>query len=1235
MSQIRSTDDGTAQQVKHSEQAQFFHNLGPGQQYNNTGSGTFIHYSGTGNPAFNINAFDAESSKQSQIERQLKETFNADAHTAVIKDYEERVEDMVEDTGAWLWKEPAFLAWKSRQRSHVAVMAGPGMGKSYLAAATIRRLKACAEPDVSLAFFFVKGRDERYRHAHEILKTMAFHLQDENAEYKKHLYRVLDRQEKLWTVKQTWQALYLNYWKPFDSNRRLIIVVDGLDEASEDHQRAIGSIIRHQMTQAIQFILFGRTTLKDVLDLRGHDTNIDVTESKVRPDLENYVGRMMDDVRSVSFNEGKRQDWQNQVVSKTRGIFESARQVTINIQGMEPGRIDKFLDQPLDSVDKITAVSLERITKDTAIHADVLKTVLTWLTYSKRSLQLGEMYEILRAQDGEEHEMLLYHLRYKLRPIVECNIFSMGDSRTDTGSLQDDIEGRPPNTWTEQELLFTTVSLGHEGIRDYLKSPAASEKGYVLEELAANVEILKKSLGLFRRQRSPKLQGLTPYQLLYPISMIPTQILALENYEIPEADLFHIRTDLIWLFHDPSGNRAFLEAAAAAGQHFITCQVWFFDSRSAQAIRDLLLNASEPAMAASEILKHSGPGSALSHARLLTILRWIWVVLTALVLTLQGKVMPTESSKLVNGPSSTQKWLRVSRSSTRFFYDPLRRTAAEGWLAAPPINCKGRQATILWARMWFCIYVLVIVDSMSDSGDFDPRSTAILLQNGWKRTLDAKQFQELARRQRLEQNSEFLLNLAFPLQYTAQYGEAISLYMRVPEDDGYYPVAVMRLAQSYASMRDHNRAKEWAKKLEDCGPAMQHWCEDLNRTLLLMHGGETQALQLAKERYSANKRELNNCTQYLMILNSTGHYNESAGVFLELARMDVPGKGYNCLYQLLGDMPQAWTWACAAFGTTKGTSAGDELLAALTRCISSFSAHVRPAFLQVPHHRLFNLMLYNNGVRTAKIAIAQFEDIHRSLPDMFSGVPNAELALMHHEIVSHCDISLLYFNYLAKPDHVADEEYFDLIQKRFADIVQLATHRSSLLEAQGVHQPAVLYPVLLYGRFMRQVHLEDTRMWSSIFTGLLMRFTIVLRSTAITDVLPWVITTLNTLIHAGKDGQALTLFISLIRHRILPAPICPLCGKQEEAIDHYMCTVCLSAESCGRCSERRKLVYGESCPEHHIKTKIWPIDPDREDIVEEIDGGMYVSREWLTRLEEEWQKEHGNLSTHSSSAIQQ
>ncbi|GAW25704.1 putative nacht and tpr domain protein [Rosellinia necatrix] len=216
-----------------------------------------------------------------QVSQHMLENMHHILHTGAVVQtddwYSVFRRNLLDGSGAWLQKEEFFDLWMQHQAPILWVFGDPGAGKTILSTWLINMLNKKFEPisEISLnthiGYFFIKENVGDLRHPNLLFKTMAWQIQQVDPLFRGHAAKVCEFNRKVAGAEDTWENLFLDFYRGND--RRAILIIDGLDEAELHAQRRILRLIKDYVSSIrtgqparIQFAVFGRFTLRPELE---------------------------------------------------------------------------------------------------------------------------------------------------------------------------------------------------------------------------------------------------------------------------------------------------------------------------------------------------------------------------------------------------------------------------------------------------------------------------------------------------------------------------------------------------------------------------------------------------------------------------------------------------------------------------------------------------------------------------------------------------------------------------------------------------------------------------------------------------------------------------------------------------------------------------------------------------------------------------------------------------------
>lgn len=339
------------------------------------------------------------------------------------------LEQMLEGTGNWIKEEPLYKGWTNEEEPILCILGGPGAGKSFLSSRIVSHLLDlhAQDPDhatrISVGYFYIKENDERLRSLNTIFKSVALQIANDNPVYKKHVVNICESPDSIGTAKRTWQHLFLDFFgSQQNADSAAFVVIDGLDEAPIAERELFLELLRSfkeypslrgSMRPRLNFVIVGRPELLDTINRiwESRTVFIEVSAAKNRNDIEKYINGGIHKVRALKNKRiplGDREKLQADIVSKLKeganGMFLWVNLMLDQISNVSrPSDIRKTLEQAPHDLAKMIRHVFERLAGDPSVQKDDFNEILTWITFARTPLFLGQMDVILklRGEFGE------------------------------------------------------------------------------------------------------------------------------------------------------------------------------------------------------------------------------------------------------------------------------------------------------------------------------------------------------------------------------------------------------------------------------------------------------------------------------------------------------------------------------------------------------------------------------------------------------------------------------------------------------------------------------------------------------------------------------------------------------------------------------------------------------------------------------------------------------------------
>jgi Cdc6-like AAA superfamily ATPase len=183
--------------------------------------------------------------------RQAKEALGQVDSSAADEKYYGILEEMLDGSGEWIFKERLFKKWVDHRTPIMWVFGGPGAGKSFLSTFMISHLEKLHTadpqhlPSFSASYFYIKESNQQMRSLITILRRLSFQIARNNIVYRRYVASFADSIDKISTPKRICQQLFLEFSTStrFENNFAAI-VLDGVDEAETEDRECLIKLLK-------------------------------------------------------------------------------------------------------------------------------------------------------------------------------------------------------------------------------------------------------------------------------------------------------------------------------------------------------------------------------------------------------------------------------------------------------------------------------------------------------------------------------------------------------------------------------------------------------------------------------------------------------------------------------------------------------------------------------------------------------------------------------------------------------------------------------------------------------------------------------------------------------------------------------------------------------------------------------------------------------------------------------
>ncbi|KAH8895712.1 hypothetical protein GQ53DRAFT_803939 [Thozetella sp. PMI_491] len=316
----------------------------------------------------------------------------------------------IPDTLAWLTAEDGFRAICADESKLWWIVGAPGMGKSVLAYKLVTELQREFGPSEStfISYFFFRDDRRGLDSIHAMMRWCAVQIAEQDNGYRQDILTELQRGalNRRWDVKTLWTSLFLDRFKN-DSKRRLILVLDGIDQVDEkDGRRQLHETIAQAAMSdfKIQIVFTSDPSYEmGIGDVKYH--RLELCREKLAADMKKMaMGRIKQLPRLKGLSRGLHGKVTAQVSSKADSMAYIEHILRrLNALGREGLIIKEIAKAPGSTNELYETLLRECCKRRTGAGLEYLKHFFTWIAYSKAPLRLPQLTNIMErvANDSE------------------------------------------------------------------------------------------------------------------------------------------------------------------------------------------------------------------------------------------------------------------------------------------------------------------------------------------------------------------------------------------------------------------------------------------------------------------------------------------------------------------------------------------------------------------------------------------------------------------------------------------------------------------------------------------------------------------------------------------------------------------------------------------------------------------------------------------------------------------
>jgi hypothetical protein len=182
------------------------------------------------------------------------------------RDYSTKQKELVPGTANWVLEQPTFLEWKKFTKPVLSLQGSPGCGKSSLSASIINHLLEIGDKNLLIGYYFFHNNDQNKQSMLKALSAMVYLAADASEEFSTLAAKTCQVTPNISaaTIGSIWYDFIASRFGP-NSNMRLCLVLDGVDEAIQDGiKEFVGLLAESLQTELrIQVLFVGRPEIEN------------------------------------------------------------------------------------------------------------------------------------------------------------------------------------------------------------------------------------------------------------------------------------------------------------------------------------------------------------------------------------------------------------------------------------------------------------------------------------------------------------------------------------------------------------------------------------------------------------------------------------------------------------------------------------------------------------------------------------------------------------------------------------------------------------------------------------------------------------------------------------------------------------------------------------------------------------------------------------------------------------
>jgi hypothetical protein len=384
-------------------------------------------------------------------------------------------------SGDWILEEQLYKKWISKEFPVLWILGKPGTGKTYLASRILCHLRQDNDLGTASFFYIREGMNTQYT-PEIILKVIAYQISQLNLAFRERAVKVCDEGQSLLLPETLWDSLFVKTISD-DSTGPVIIVIDGVDEATPENQELIVKLAKQlsdlkfsaKHKPGIQLLLLGRPDLDyNVSNVwRGEKRRpkiLHLQPSMSSKDVERFITKgvtervtLLQKMRPASAKRLKREIIKT-LRDSSDGMFMLAKLMLAELKDMnKPELIREALSKPPRGLDDMFRRVIARLGAIGGFDKKDLNEIIMWVACAQRDLLLGELDLVLKLRDLRQNGIVAIEDELRTRFGSFFTVMSFQDGSEDEDAAAEDAV----STTASETTLLDNISDEDTELGDY------------------------------------------------------------------------------------------------------------------------------------------------------------------------------------------------------------------------------------------------------------------------------------------------------------------------------------------------------------------------------------------------------------------------------------------------------------------------------------------------------------------------------------------------------------------------------------------------------------------------------------------------------------------------------------------------------------------------------------------------------------------------------------------------